>query len=237
MEQYTQQEYKDLKQFYSCVVDVHNKFICYINEHITITKEYPRIEIDNKEYMVIKARGRKQDKDKRYYHDIIVVEINYDTDKKIYKNTDDKYYYSYEPQLDEYICTYNEIMWKYPSYYLEHLNDDINMPVLNIGMKVYNYSDYFNCIFLNTISKIEDGKIYFEENSKIYAKESRVFLTKQSAEECGKNTYDYEKKMYLHNNYWIDKLIYRIDDLKMPDKKIFIDILRNIDKDSIKILP
>jgi len=181
---YIPEQYENLRNDYSRMVNINNEFMFYINEFLSLSNELPRIKINDIEYMCLKAMPKKQDKENRTYRNIVINKLNIDkeqtdnTIKKIYQDINNKYYYSYEKQNDKYICSFDELMWKTPTYYKENVNKGIDEPVLTKGLKIFNYSERFHDVFFNIISKVdEDGKIYFEDY-KIWAKNNIIYLEK-----------------------------------------------------------
>lgn len=244
MKEYTDELYDNLNYNYSRMVDVNNEFICYINEFISVPRESIKIKINNDEYIVFKAKAKKEDKNDRTYRDIVINKIQTDSNqidntiKKVYQNRNGEYYYSYDKQSDRYVCSFDELMWKSPVYYKENVNKEIYESVLTEGLKVYNYSEYFNSIFFNTISNVdEEGKVYFEE-CKIWQKDN-IYLLKEDAVKAYNKRNDSLKESLLYDNYWLSRLrSYLIFDEKMSmkEKEILADIIIRVDRNSIKLM-
>lgn len=150
--------------------------------------------------------------------------------KKVYKNKDGNYYYSFNKEDDEYICLFDELQLGYGDFQKRELEKTDNM-VLVRGLQVWVYSERWNDIFLNTIEKVECTQIYTREYKKAIPVKY-VFLTLVQAEEFKKNYKNDTYNSLLENNGWLWKVkgyLQGYEKLNRCEKRTIIEIIDEID--------
>jgi hypothetical protein len=228
------QDYEILSNDYYCIIDNNNNLLGYIDEFISVKVGGTRVSINNEKVMLKKAKARKTDDKGRSYRPIITIylekQIEDSETKKVYKNNEGNYYYSFNKEDDEYICLFDELQFKYVEIQKRECEKSDNQ-VLVSRLQVWIYSERWNDIFLNTIDRIECKQIYTREYKKAIPVKY-VFLTLIQAEEFKKN---YKKDTYnslLENNEWLWKVkgfLQGYTKLNRCEKRTIIDIIEDID--------
>lgn len=228
------EDYEILSNDYSCIIDNNNKLLGYIDEFISVKVGGTRASINNKEVIFTKAKTRKIDNRGRSYRPIITIYLEKhmedDKTKKVYKNKDGNYYYSFNKEDDEYICLFDELQLGYGNFQKRELEKTDNM-VLVRGLQVWVYSERWNDIFLNTIEKVECTQIYTREYKKAIPVKY-VFLTLVQAEEFKKNYKNDTYNSLLENNGWLWKVkgyLQGYEKLNRCEKRTIIEIIDEID--------
>jgi len=232
------QEFETLADNYSYIIDSKNNFIGYINEFISVKVGGTSALIGEDKVIFKQAKTRKTDSQGRSYRPIIIIyvdkQIKDDNIKKVYRDYNGNYYYSYNEEENPYVCSFDELQLGYGKLQKRELEKTDNM-VLVIGLQVWVYSERWDDIFLNTIEKVECTQIYTREYKKAIPVKY-IFLTKQQADEFNK---DYKIKVYnslLNDNEWLwtaEAYIRGSIKINRCEKRSLLKIMDKIDKSTI----
>ena len=197
-ENYITTEDNKLENNYSCLVLNDGSIFGYVNSFLSVPNGGKRIYVNNEPIFLKKAYNTQLSKIGRY-RKILVVPLKDNSDKKkVYKNKNGEYYYSYKEENDEYICLFEELIWKYKKTQ-ELMEEDYGEKVLTKDLKVWVYSDYFLDFFYNTISSVQNDSVMVLEFDSPIPKRN-VYLTKYEADlKCKNEILNMEKDFnWLH---------------------------------------
>lgn len=223
---------------YSYIIDSNNNFIGYINEFISVKVGGTLALLDGEKVIFKQAKTRKTDKRGRSYRPIITIYIDKqckdDNIKKVYRNSNGNYFYSFNKEQDEYICSFDELQLGYGELQKREYEKTDNM-VLVSGLQVWVYSERWDDIFLNTIERVECNQIYTREYKKAIPVKY-VFLTKQQADNFNDN---YKANVYnslSRNNDWFwmaEAYIRGSIKINRCQKRCLLEIMDKIDKSTL----
>lgn len=232
------QDFEILDDNYSYIIDGSNNFIGYINEFISVKVGGTSALINNEKVIFKQAKTRKTDKQGRSYRPIITIYsdklIENNNIKKVYRNSNGNYFYSFNKEQDEYICSFDELQLGYGEFQKQEYEKTDNM-VLVSGLQVWVYSERWDDIFLNTIDKVECNQVYTREYKKAIPVKY-VFLTKQQADNFNDN---YKTNVYdslLRNNEWFwmaEAYIRGSIKINRCQKRCLLEIMDKIDKSTL----
>jgi hypothetical protein len=232
------QDFETLADNYSYIIDSNNNFIGYINEFISVKVGGTLALIGDEKVIFKQAKTRKTDKQGRSCRPIITIyadrQIENNDIKKVYRNSNGNYFYSFDKEQDEYICSFDELQLGYGEIQKREYEKTDNM-VLVSGLQVWVYSERWDDIFLNTIEKVECNQVYTREYKKAIPVKY-IFLTKQQADDFNKN---YKTNVYnslLRNNEWLWMAkAYIGGNVKINrcQKRSLLEIMDKIDKSTV----
>lgn len=232
------QDFETLLDNYSYIIDSKNNFIGYIDEFISV-KVGGTLALLGEDNVIFKqAKTRKTDSQGRSYRPIITIytdkQLEDDSIKKVYRDYNGNYYYSYNKEENPYVCSFDELQFGYGELQKRELEKNDNM-VLVSGLKVWAYSERWDDIFLNTIEKVECTQIYTREYKKAIPV-NYIFLTKKQADDFKNNYKNNVYEYLLLQNEWLWKAKHYIAGnikLNRCEKRALLKIMDDIDKSTV----